>query len=164
MRNDAYRVPFAGGDQHQVDAANDDPIKACIRFVDGVPTKADIAWVGRAFDAMLSNQGAMPLERCLRLPSTTTAWRKQSRDEWLCKAAAWLRVDRSWGAAQQLEKEWNRFICGYWQQWRDEEHPPELASDLNKALFYATRLNHSEGLNAKQISRIIGHSFRSKSP
>lgn len=163
MRLGEYRVPDAGADALAGNSA--DPLKACIRFVDGNPTKADIEWIGSGLHALLANMGAVPLERCLRLPNSYNTWRKLSRDQWLCKAASMFEAESSWSAAQKLEAEWTRFIQrGYWQQWRDDEYPPACASDLNMALFYATRLNRSQGLNAKQLSRIIGHSFRAKSP
>jgi hypothetical protein len=137
-----------------------DPLKACIRFVDGNPTAADIAWIGSAFTTFLGDMGAIPLERCLRLPTTHNAMRKLSRDQWLRKAASLLDVEGNWVGAQKLEAEWNRFIDrGPWQHWRDDESPPPLSSELNEALFYATRLNRSQALGVKHLSRIVGDTF-----
>lgn len=165
MRLSEYRVPDAAGEAAANDAPNSiDPLKACMRFVDGSPTREDIAWVGRAFNSLLANMGEIPLERHLHLPNSFTAWRKSSRDEWLRKAAFLLDASSGWSAAQKLEAEWRKFIQrGSWQQWRHEEHPPEDSSALNRALFYATKLNKSQGLTAKQLSRIVGHSFIAKS-
>lgn len=165
MRLDQYRIPEAGGEAPADEAASSmDPLKACMRFVDGSPTKEDIEWVGRAFNSLLSNMGEVPLERHLHLPNSFTAWRKSSRDEWLRKAASLLEASSGWRAAQKLEAEWGKFIQrGAWQQWRHEEHPPEHLSALNRALFYATKLNKSRSLDAKQLSRIVGHAFIAKS-
>lgn len=166
MAHDEYRVPEAATDTDNAETAvTSAALKACMRIVDCTPTRADIEWLGKAFAAVLTNLGTVPLERCLHLPTTSTAWRKMSRDQWLCKAAILLDSSSAWGTAQDLKSQWDRFIQrGYWQQWRDDEHPPEIASNFNKALFYATRLNRSQGLTTKQISRIVGHCFRSKSP
>lgn len=141
-----------------------DAMAACKRIVDGNATAEDQEWVRRGFDALLSNMGAVPLERCLRLPNSYAAWAKLSRDQWLCKAVSFVDADSSWSAAQKLDAAWTRFIDrGHWKQWRSVEHPPELAGEFDVALFYATKLNNSKGLNAKQISRIVGHFFHKKS-
>lgn len=160
-----YRVPDIAGNAGFFSGTSDhDPWKSCARIADGKATDADLAWVGRAFSAFLCGNGEIPLERCLRLPSTHTGWRKFHRNTWLCKAASLIDVGGSWGGPKQLEIKWNKFISrGPWQAWRDDEHPPEYATKLNEALFYATRLNRSDSLNVKQISRITGHVFQVKS-
>ena len=141
-----------------------DPIKAAIRFVDGKPTHDDIEWMGRAFAACLMDLGAVPLERCLHLPTTPAAWRDGNRDRWLCKAAALLGTKGVSVGAKKLEAEWNRFITTLWPQWRDDVEPPDYATPLSVALFWATRSNRSQGLGARQLRRIAGHIFLAKSP
>lgn len=147
------------------DRDQDSPLMALARFAAGIATDADLRLMRTAIDGYLSNSGTIPLERYLRLPNTHTAWRKSRRDSWLCKAAELIEADGHWTAAQKLEAEWNRFLTrGSWQVWRDDDAPPEYATPLSEALFYATRLNRSQSLNAKQISRIVGHIFKAKSP
>ncbi|MDP3669571.1 MAG: hypothetical protein Q8R69_07775 [Telluria sp.] len=153
-----YRVPAAG--ESIAGADGPDQLKACMRFIDGKPTADDVAWIGRGIAAFLGDMGSIPLERCLRLPTTHNALRKLRRDEWLRKAASLLDVDGSWIGAQKLETEWNKFIDrGPWQHWRDDESPPPHSSALNEALFYATRLNRSQALGVKHLSRIVGDTF-----
>lgn len=156
-----YRVPDIAGNAGFFSRTSDyDPWRSCARLADGKATVADLAWVGRAFSAFLCGNGTISLERCLRLPSTPTAWRIFHRNTWLCKAA--FLIEGS--GPKQLETEWNTFISrGFWQSWRVDEHPPEYATALNEALFYATRLNRSESLGEKQIDRITRHVFQVKS-
>ena len=157
-----YRVPtdVIADDENE----SPDPLRACLRFADGVQTESDIAWVSRAFAAYLRDSGSIPLERCLHLPTTHAGWRRINRDIWLCKAARLVGHHGSWSESQRLAGEWERFISrGAWSSWRDEEAPPAYATDLSAALFYATRLNRSQGLNAKQIHRIVGHFSTEKS-
>ncbi|MGZ9045943.1 MAG: hypothetical protein ACXW24_16095 [Telluria sp.] len=156
-----FRVPAVDVDAPA--ATNEfDPFKAALRFVDGAPTTDDIAWVGRGFAACLVDMGAIPLERCLRLPTTPNGWRELRRDQWLCKAASLIDAQRAWVGAESLHTEWTRFIGSLWLLWRDDESPPSHATALSEALFYATRLNRSETLGTKQIRRIVGHVFASK--
>lgn len=165
MIGSEYRASDVGGNAEDINAfVTPSTLKACMRIVDKVPTKADIEWLSNAFAAVLTNLGTVPLERCLHLPTTSTGWRKMSRDQWLCKAAMLLDSPTAWATSQDLKMQWDRFVeRGYWPQWRDDEQPPEIASNLNKALFYATKLNRGQSLTTKQISRIVGHCFHSKS-
>jgi hypothetical protein len=160
-----YCVPNLAGEREFFDDTTGNyQLKACARFIKGAQTAADIAWVRQALTAYLGSAGEVPLERCLHLPSTHTAWRKTNRDQWLCKAAFLIDAEGSWSGSQKLEDEWKKFISrGPWGAWRDEENPPEHATALSEALFYATRLNRSQSLNAKQICRIAGQVFQMKS-
>lgn len=159
-----YRIP---GDTEGVSADSTDsaaPLQSCMRFVDRKPTAEDIEWMGQAIAAYLGTGGDIPLARCLNLPTTNTGWRKLNRDRWLCKAAALLATDGTWAGSQKLEAEWTKFIVrGPWKQWQDDAAPPDHATALSEALFYATRLNRGQGLDAKQLCRIVGHVFQVKS-
>lgn len=139
-----------------------DPFTAALRFVDGAPTKDDIQWIGRGFAACLVDMGAVPLERCLRLPTTATKWRELRRDQSLCMAASLIDAEGSWAGAKMLESKWNQFIAIRWPMWGDDECPPDYATPLSVALFWATRTNRSQGLGAKQLHRITGHIFAAK--
>ena len=159
-----YRIPADAGGVASESAGSTAPLQACMRFVDGKPTAEDIAWIGKALAAYLGKGGEIPLARCLRLPTTHTGWRKLNRDRWLCKAAALIDSDGIWTGSQKLESEWTKFILrGPWKQWQDDDAPPDHATGLSEALFYATRLNRSQGLDAKQLCRIVGHVLQVKS-
>ncbi|HZW11900.1 MAG TPA: hypothetical protein VFF81_01745 [Noviherbaspirillum sp.] len=153
-----YRALKSGG---SIAAHEDsDRLRACLRFVEGNPTKEDIAWVSNAMSTYLTGCGQLPLERCLHLPSTHGGWLHFQRDLWLCKAAALISASGSWTGAQKLAQEWNTFLSrGPWQAWRDEDSPPDYATPLSEALFYASRFNRSRSLGAKQLRRIVGHVF-----
>lgn len=143
--------------------AGADALRAIIRFVDGGFTESDSAILRRGLDTWLNASGALSVERCLRLPSTSNRMRILRRDHWLCKAALLLDADGSTTGAQKLEAEWNKFLSrGPWSTWRDDEEPPLEATALSKALFWATRFNRSESLTARHIARVAGHIFTEK--
>lgn len=123
----------------------------------------EIEWLRGCFDAFLSMNGAVPLERCLRLPTTIAGWRRSRRDGWLIKAATLIEADDSPTGSAMLREEWNTFISrGPWQAWRDDSGPPRSATPLYEALFWASRFSRSKCLGAKQIERIAGHIFTKK--
>lgn len=133
------------------------------RIAGGQPSASDIAWLQQMFDLHLRDNGSIPLERRLGLPTTFDKWRLFNRDMYLCQAALCIEADGAWSGAQKLEAEWTRFIDrGGWRFWRTDLHPPEEATQLSKALFYATQENRSESLSAQQIYRIVQHIFQEK--
>jgi len=137
-----------------------DPVQAIVRFTSGQATDIDRAMLQKGFHAFLNADGAVPLERCLGIPTTPAGWRKARRDSWLCIAAGLLDAQGSAIGARALKVEWDRFISrGPWNAWRDEMDPPAGATPLSKALFYATLLNRSDSLTTRQLARIVGHIF-----
>ncbi len=166
FRNNAaaeYRAPRANDAEDVSQLAGAAPLLAIIRFADGGLTESDRVLLQKGLDTWLNAGGALPLERCLGLPSTHTRVRKFRRNHWLCKAAVLIDADGISTASQKLEAEWNKFLSrGPWMMWRDDAEPPIEASQLNQALFWATRYNRSESLTARHIARIIGHIFTEK--
>jgi hypothetical protein len=137
-----------------------DPVQAIVRFTSGQATDIDRAVLQKGFHAFLNADGAVPLERCLGIPTTPAGWRKARRDSWLCTAAGLLDATGSATGARALKSEWDRFISrGPWNAWRDEMDPPAGATPLSRALFYATMLNRSDSLTTRQLARIVGHIF-----
>lgn len=158
-----YRAPPANDVADVSQVAGAAPLLAIVRFADGGHTRNDYALLQKGFDTWLNAGGALPLERCLGLPSTHTGMRKFRRDHWLCKAASLIDADGSTTGAQKLEAEWNKFISrGPWYIWRDDGSPPADATPLSEALFWATRYNRSESLTARHMMRIVGHVFTEK--
>jgi len=152
-----YRAPLTGATEEA------SPLLAIVRFADGALTEVDRALLQKGFDIYLNAGGEIPLERCLGIPKTHTAWRKLRRDSWLRQAASLIDADGTTTGSQKLEAEWNKFISrGAWNAWRDDPEPPADASLLSVALFWATRYNRSQSLTARQIARIAGQIFTGK--
>jgi hypothetical protein len=154
-----YRAPHADA----VEAKAHDPLQAIVSFADGQFRDIDLALLQKGFDIYLNAEGAIPLERCLGIPSTHTGWRKLRRDSWLRRAALLINDDGITTGSQKLKFEWDLFISrGPWNLWRDDAEPPPDATPLSEALFWATRLNRSESLTDRQIARIVGKIFQRK--
>jgi hypothetical protein len=140
-----------------------EPLVLLAKFTDGLATPFEVEWLRDGFAAFLSMEGAVPLERCLRLPTTIASWRRARRDSWLMKAAAVIDADDSATGSLKLQKEWNIFLSrGPWLAWKEEAGPPPNTVALQEALFWASRLSRSKSLGAKQIERIAGHVFKKK--
>jgi hypothetical protein len=158
-----YRAPRVNDVEDVSLVAGVAPLKALVHLVDGGLTQSDLVLLQKGVDTWLNAGGALPLERCLGLPSTHTRVRKFRRDHWLCKAASMIDADGSTTGSQKLEAEWNKFLSrGPWFIWREESEPPPEATPLSQALFWATRYNRSESLTARHIARIVGHVFTEK--
>lgn len=159
-----YRAPQGKDVEDISSVAGAAPLRAIIRFADGDRlTEEDWLLLKNGMDAWLNASGALPLERCLGLPTTHTQMRILRRDHWLCKAAFLIDADGSTTGSQKLETEWTRFITrGAWYQWREDAGPPSAATPLSEALFWATRYNRSKSLTARHIARIVGHIFNEK--
>jgi len=82
-------------------------------------------------------------EGYLGIPATPARCRRWLRDGWLARAAAHIDATGEWAGCVQLAEEWETFQTrGGWSAWRDlKEPPPELTSELRRALFYASRFH-----------------------
>jgi hypothetical protein len=127
----------------------------------GRPTDADIKLWSKAARTWIDNRGEIPLERCMHLATTTTAFQMMQRGQWICEAAKQIPQTSAWTVSDRLAAEWQEFITrGPWRLWRDDSDPPADASPLSRCLFYASRHNRGKALSAKQIGRIVGHIYR----
>lgn len=99
-----------------------------------------LEWLARGFATFDRADGALPLERCLGLP-TRAQRRRGNRDYRLIEAAALLPPgsDSVPALAQRLGAELDAFIVGPWRAWRALADPPADAGPLREALFYAVR-------------------------
>lgn len=142
-----------------------DPLEMLQRFVGGDTAPEVLHHLRVGFGVYLKANGALTLERCLRLPNTPNRRRLEQRNAWL-RHAAWLldqAVSRS--TADVLANELNVFITrGPWRHWRDRLDPPSDADRLCVALFHVARLNRGKPLSDKQICRVIGHGFNKTCP
>ena len=85
-----------------------------------------LQWLADGFAAFDRNDGALPLERCLGLP-TRAQRRRAQRDFWIHEAARLLPAEFSTAAARaaRLAAELDTFLRGPWCQWRRlvDPHP-----------------------------------------
>lgn len=114
----------------------------------------------RGFAAFVNAGGAVPLERCLRLPRSNARFRRAQRDLWLIQVARSVDGATSWARSAAVSKELDTFLaCGAWRSWRDMQDPPAGTSNLRVALFYTAKFNDDKGLSTKQVNRVVGHLF-----
>src|SRR5438034_9503110 len=71
------------------------------RVASGQIGTQDLDWLSKGFSAFLANGGALPLERCLRLPGRDGALRRECRDYWL--RSAWKMTGRSEEHTSELQ-------------------------------------------------------------
>lgn len=117
----------------------------------------DLEWLCRGFRAFLTSDGKVPLERCLRLPTSERALRRARRDQWLRKA--WTLTDdhlSPWRRSEQLAHDIRRFGVGKWPRWNALDAAPSDASVLDEALFEAFRSHERVPSTAMQLHNIAG--------
>ena len=112
----------------------------------------------RAIDRWVEDGSARPLEVYLVLPNTAARRHRYRRDKWLTRAARHLDATGPWSLAHALKEKLDMFASrGPWLAWRDDGAPPEGASELRTALFYAMTFNDGEDLSVRTLHRIVRH-------
>ncbi len=100
-----------------------------------------VAWLQEAFRQRERQQGALPLERYLKLP-TIKAMRRQRRDYWLSQAALLVCAQHETARCETVASELQRFMTrGPWAAWKRDGAAPADASELQRCLFEAAA-NH----------------------
>ncbi|MDP3797402.1 MAG: hypothetical protein Q8R06_09665 [Polaromonas sp.] len=137
------------------------PMDLALRVVAGQFNGPVLDVLQRGFAVFLDAGGAVPLERCLRLPRSTIGFRRTQRDRWLIELARSTEGKTARAKCVAISTELNTFLArGSWHAWRDMQDPPAGTSRLRVVLFYAAKFNDGKGLSAKQVGRIVGHLFR----
>lgn len=142
------RAPCCAQDQR-------DGLVRAYEIADGRLDTRDVGWLMQGFRAYLANQGALPLERCLHLPTGDRAMKRARRDRWL--RVAWEQVagDISpWRRSEKLAQLVATFRCTKWTRWSQLSSAPESASALDLALFEAFRSHERVPATAMQIHNI----------
>jgi hypothetical protein len=104
----------------------------------------------------LETGGTLPLERCLRLPTTPKGLCKAQRDYWLRRAWESLDAPSGWSRSVSLAEEIKRFESRIWGRWREYDTPPEKnTSELSKTLFHAFRVGIDIPRTAVGIDKIV---------
>jgi hypothetical protein len=137
------------------DPLQEDELERAERIASGRIEASDLDWLRKGFSAFLAGVGAVPLERCLRLPRHDFTLRRAFRDYWLCRAwnlvpgqlSPWRRSDALAAAVRAFESQ-------QWTCWSAGEDAPASATDLQIALFRAYRSRVRVPLTAMQLHNI----------
>jgi len=96
-------------------------------------------WLTQEFRKFERLDGALPLERCLGLP-TSAERRRAERDYWLRAIATLVDQPVPKVRAEEVSDRLSAFMArGPWRTWRELSDPPESATKLEQALFHAAR-------------------------
>lgn len=128
------------------------------RVANGQIGAKDLDWLSKGFSAFLANGGALPLERCLRLPLKDGALRRACRDYWL--RTAWKMLDGElspWCRSEILAAAVRNFASRQWVRWRALSAAPAEAVELETALFHAFRACERIPATAMQLHNIAHH-------
>jgi hypothetical protein len=116
-------------------------------------------WLIEGFRQFDRHDGALSLERCLRLP-TAAQRRLAERDFWIRTIAELIEEPREEvPLAREVARMLSAFITrGAWREWCGMDEPPGAASALQRALFFASRAIRGKGRTPqwRQILRVIG--------
>jgi len=128
------------------------------RVASGQIGAQDLDWLSKGFAAFLANGGALPLERCLRLPWKDGALRRACRDYWLRRAWKLVGGELSpWRRSEVLALTVRNFSSRQWVRWRGLQGVPPEAGDLESALFHAFRASERIPTTAMQLHNIAHH-------
>ncbi len=128
------------------------------RVASGQIGAQDLDWLSKGFSAFLANGGALPLERCLRLPWKDGALRRASRDYWLRRAWKLVGCDLSpWQRSELLAATVRSFSARQWIRWRTLQALPADAPEIDAALFHAFRACERIPTTAMQLHNIAHH-------
>lgn len=120
-------------------------------------------WLARGFRAWLRADGAIPLERCLRLGATPAAICRARRNAALRAAWALLPLASDRARAERLAVELARFTTVILPAWREAGGAPAGTSRLRLALDEAVAADPGlvrRGLSAEAIRKLCaGYEF-----
>ena len=133
-----------------------DPEDLAARVAAGVFDAEALRWLQAGLATVQRAGGAVGLERALRLAATPKQRRRRQRNFWLAEVARHLVVDGDEPTARQVRDAIDRFLTrGPWRAWRDLQHPPAGAAELNACLFRFAQMNDGEGLCLRQIEVLL---------
>ena len=115
----------------------------------------ELTWLSKGFAAFLANGGAVPLERCLRLPSRDGGLRRALRDYWLRRAWRAIAGEVSpWQRSEMLASAVRGFSSRQWARWRVLAEVPAEAGAVEAALFHAFKACDRVPTTAMQLHNI----------
>lgn len=134
-----------------------DSIALLHRLITSQGTDAEAAeWAASGLASWLRLDGQVSLQRALGLGANTDRVRRAIRDLWLREAAALLDHLTPWGRAKELCAAGDKFERRVWPCWRGEDCPPNYATPLQGALFFALKAGTKLPGTARQWRNIIG--------
>lgn len=95
-------------------------------------------WLNRGIDAWVRSGSKLPLERCLGLPGTAMQLQLALRDLYLRRASSYF-LGTTADQARALAKYAAEFQCDLWPAWKNYPGPPERASALACAVYFALK-------------------------
>ena len=157
--NDSVVLPFAAPAAAAEDGALlHEEFERAQRVATGQIGAQDLDWLSKGFAAFLANGGALPLERCLRLPWKDGALRRACRDYWLRRAWKLVAGELSpWRRSEMLATAVRGFASRQWMRWRSLQAAPAEATELEAALFHAFRACDRVPATAMQLHNIAHH-------
>jgi hypothetical protein len=136
----------------------DEELERAHRVANGRVEPDDLRWLSKGFSAFLAGGGSLPLERCLRLLRNDSALRRAGRDYWLRRAWGVLCEGLSpWRRSETLAAAVRDFQSRKWPRWRMLQDPPLTASEIEMALFHASRVCERIPRTAMQLHNIAYH-------
>jgi hypothetical protein len=105
-------------------------------------------WLRRGLRVWTRLGGALPLEKCLRLPRGARSYARAERDRWL--RVAFAHVGTAAGLADAIHAQRWRFPL-----WKTRGEPATL-SPIQAALYNAWLTGASLDLCPRQLQRIVG--------
>jgi hypothetical protein len=158
MGNEAAALPLQELALADEGAALQEEFERAQRVASGQIGAQDLDWLSKGFAAFLANGGALPLERCLRLPWKDGALRRACRDYWLRRAWKLAGGELSpWRRSEVLALAVRSFASRQWVRWRGLQTVPPEAADLESALFHAFRACERIPTTAMQLHNIAHH-------
>ena len=139
-------------------AALQEEFERAQRVASGHIGAQDLDWLSKGFAAFLANGGALPLERCLRLPWKDGALRRACRDYWLRRAWKLAGGQLSpWRRSEVLALAVRSFSGRQWVRWRSLQAVPAEADEVEAALYHAFRACERIPSTAMQLHNIAHH-------
>jgi hypothetical protein len=160
LNEEAVVLPFAApaATAAQEGAVLHEEFERAQRVASGQLAAEDLDWLSKGFAAFLACGGALPLERCLRLPWKDGALRRACRDYWLRRAWRIVGTELSpWRRSEVLAVAVRGFSSRQWGRWRSLQCAPAGATQLEVVLFNAFRACDRVPATAMQLHNIAHH-------
>ena len=139
--------------RHEKRLSGDELLEA---LSNGKPTQAAYNTLWLAAETWVRGTGNNSIQICAHLPTTGPALMRARRNWWLRHAASLLPLDTSEPAAHVLHREWETFLSrGPWLAWKTYRAPPPDASELRKALFFASISNDGNAVCLRTVQRAL---------
>ena len=122
------------------------PMELAWRIADGQFNESVQLALQRGFSAFVDAGGAVPLERCLRLPRSAAGFRLTQRDRWLVEVARSTEGKTAWARCVAVSQALDVFLSrGSWHAWRDLQDAPPGTSNLRRGAVLHREVQRRQG-------------------